>query len=268
MIKFLFGIFLFANTLASFADTDLKFVEELTSDGEYFRALTILKENEFMHRKQARGAIFQKKILELHLMTQEFENFDVQVQNLLERYSNFLSTFDPNRIDAEVKLHLKNYKVAYHALKKTNAPLEEKYLFRAYAEESADDLPTCDSEDCKTIIRIEEDIIVKSKTKNEYLALALGVVPGMGQVYAGHTSSGIATFILNGLMIVTSVAAFNNDEEVLGWASAVVGSTFYLSSIYAGVETARRHNLAQVEQAKKRLKDVSIQFQLYRLIFE
>jgi TM2 domain-containing membrane protein YozV len=34
-------------------------------------------------------------------------------------------------------------------------------------------------------------------------ALSLGIIPGMGQIYAGNIKSGIATFILNGFFIGT-----------------------------------------------------------------
>ena len=102
--------------------------------------------------------------------------------------------------------------------------------------------------------------------KNEYVALGLGIIPGMGQIYASNTGSGIASFILNGFFIATSIIAFNNDETAMGLATSVVGATFYFSSIYAGYETARRQNVSTSLSEKKKLSDITIKLNLMNII--
>jgi hypothetical protein len=49
--------------------------------------------------------------------------------------------------------------------------------------------------------------------------------------------------------------------------SAIVGGTFYLSSIYAGYETARRYNLAEEKKTRIQLRNLPIQFRIYELAF-
>ncbi|HXH75805.1 MAG TPA: hypothetical protein VNJ08_12600 [Bacteriovoracaceae bacterium] len=266
MINWLLGLtFFFINT--SFANDALKFSDELISDGDYFRALSVLKQNEFSSRGSLNGSIYQKRILTIHFRSQNFEEFDIQVDRLLSRYSKFLPKHDPSILNAEVSFYLKNYPLAYDQIKETNATQEQKHYFRVYAG-SNERIPKCNSKVCLDIDNIEAEILNNKSYKNEYLALSLGIIPGMGQVYAGHTSSGIATFILNGLMILTSITAFNNGETVLGWVSAGVGSTFYLSSIYAGLETAKRYNRALREQSMNKLKNIPVEFQLLKIAFE
>jgi hypothetical protein len=90
----------------------------------------------------------------------------------------------------------------------------------------------------------------------------------MGQIYAGNTWSGIASFVLNSFFITTSIIAFNNNEPAMGIASTLIGSTFYFSSIYAGYETARRYNVSRSLNEKRKLSNIPIQLNLMNIIFE
>ena len=251
----------------SYATDLLKFSDDLTLQGDLFRALTVLKEAEFNSRGTSKGFIAQKKILQLHLESKNFDGLDFQVDQTFKNYKLFLKNYNFDEIRAETYFVIGNYSKAFEDLSTINTELEKKYLFRAYSE-STKDLPKCETQICANIKSIEQNMASAKNNKNEYVALGLGIIPGMGQVYAGNTSSGIASFILNGFFIATSIIAFNNDEPAMGLATSVVGATFYFSSIYAGYETARRYNSSISLTEKKKLSDIPVKLNLMNIIFE
>lgn len=264
LILSLFIIFLSVN---SFAKDRFSFANDLISQGDLFRALTVLKEIEFNSRGSTTGLVAQKKILQIHLESKEFDGFDYQVEQTFKNYSSFLKDYKYDEIKAETFFIIGNYSKAFNDLQPIKTNLEKKYFFRAYAETDRE-LPSCQSSTCDNIQKIEQDINLAKKAKNEYLALGLGIIPGMGQVYAGNLWSGVASFVLNSFFITTSIIAFNNSEPAMGIASSLVGGTFYLSSIYAGYETARRYNVSRTLNEKRKLSSIPVELNLMNIIFE
>lgn len=262
-IVFLIMFFLISYTCSAFEK--MVFIDELISQGDYHRALSLAKEGEFSYRKDLKGFKFQKKILEIHVKSQDFDSFDLQVEKLIKNYSHFI-IYNHDILRSEGMFLIGNYASAYDSLQKSEATPEEKLYFRVYAgiKKGEND---CSSEVCREVISIENKIEKAKKAKSESVSLLLGIIPGMGQVYAGQTSSGIATFLLNSFFIGTSLIAFNNHEPAFGLASALVGTTFYASSIYAGYESTRRFNSNEVEKQKSKLKDVSVRLNLVNIIF-
>lgn len=242
----------------------IEFVDELISEGDFHRAMTFAKESEFHNRGTQSGFNFQKKIVEIHLRSQDFELFDIQVERLIERYSNFLPPGKDDILRGESVFLMGNYGPAFLKIKKTEAPDEEKKLFAIFAGEDFQ----CSNQLCEELNKKEKRIFESKNYKNESLALILGIVPGLGQYYAGQKSSAIATFLLNSFFITTSIIAFNNNENAAGIASSLVGVTFYASSIYAGYEAARRYNVTRVESEKKKLKDIPIKIELINIIYD
>lgn len=264
-MKWILLIVLFVSTSLMAETSKLKFIDELLSESDYFRVLTVLKEQEFNNRGTKDGLVFQKKIISLHFRSEDFESLDQNVNKLITNYSEWIKE-DPKELKAEVRFFLKNYDVAFAEIINSQGSLEKKYLFRSYTS-SQWELPKCDSQQCKEIVSIEHKI-KHEQPKSLTLASALGIVPGLGQVYAGNFASGITTFILTGFFTATTIVAFNNNEDAFALASGTVGSIFYLSSIYAGYETARLKNESFVKGQHKKLKDLNISFKLIELSFE
>ena len=257
------SFFLLSSSYAD--DLKLKFAEELASQSDYFRAMTVLKEYEFLNRNKIEGFTAQKKIIQTHFKSNDFEMLDVNTEHLLKNYSQFLNV-DMLELRAESLFLLQSYAPAYELLKTTNASIEKKYYFRAHINETPE-LPNCSSVLCKEIIDIESG----SKglpPKNTNLATALGIIPGLGQIYAGNTISGIGTFVLTGFFATVATVALNNNEKAFGIASITVGSVFYLSSIYAGHQTALKRNEGFLIIQKSKLKGLPISFKLMDLSFE
>lgn len=250
-----------------YAKDNLDFANDLISQGDFFRALTVLKEIEFNHRGSPKGFNAQKRILQIHLEKKEFDGFDFQIQQTFKNYDSYLKKYNRDVIQAETYFLIGNHSKAFEDIITQDTNLEKKYLFRAYAETDRN-LPDCESPHCESIKKIEKNISLARKEKSELLALGLGIIPGMGQVYAGNTSSGIATFVLNSFFIATSIIAFNNNEPAMGIASSLVGSTFYFSSIYAGYETARRYNSSKSLNEKRKLSNIPIHLNIMNIVFD
>lgn len=250
-----------------FAKDHLNFANDLISQGDLFRALTVFKEVEFSNRGSTRGFSAQKRILQVHLEAKEFDGFDFQIQQAFKNYGPYLKNYDRDLIQAETYFLIGNYSKAFEEVLKLDTELEKKYLFRAYAESNRI-LPECETPRCESIKKIETDISSAKKEKSELLALGLGIVPGMGQIYGGNIGSGVATFILNSFFIATSIIAFNNNEPAMGIASSLIGGTFYFSSIYAGYETTRRYNISRSIAEKRKLSNLPIQLNIMNIVFD
>ena len=87
------------------------------------------------------------------------------------------------------------------------------------------------------------------RDKKPWLGGVLGLVPGLGYVYAGEYANATRSLILNSLFIWGMVEAA--EEEAWGiFAVVAFGEiTWYTGSIYGGVDAAHRYNARRVERA-------------------
>lgn len=76
----------------------------------------------------------------------------------------------------------------------------------------------------------------------------LGLVPGLGYVYAGEYANGLRSLILNGLFMGAMVYSGMEDQ----WGAFAVISffeiTWYSGSIYGGIDAAQRYNRVRRER--------------------
>jgi len=76
----------------------------------------------------------------------------------------------------------------------------------------------------------------------------LGLIPGLGYMYAGEYANGLRSLILNGLFMGAMVYSGVEDQ----WGAFAVISffelTWYSGSIYGGIDAAQRYNRARQER--------------------
>ena len=82
----------------------------------------------------------------------------------------------------------------------------------------------------------------REREKSPALAVMLGVVPGMGYVYAGNTATGIVALTVVALTGVLACAAAANDCMATSVFLCTISSLFYGGSIMGGYLTAMRFN--------------------------
>jgi hypothetical protein len=80
------------------------------------------------------------------------------------------------------------------------------------------------------------------KRKSPAMAGLLGVVPGLGYLYAGYPGSALSALVLDSLLLVASYKAFDDGNEALGALLGIVGVGWYTGSIYGSVSAAERRN--------------------------
>jgi len=82
----------------------------------------------------------------------------------------------------------------------------------------------------------------------------LGIIPGMGYMYAGEYGNGFRSIILNSLFIFGMVSTAEDDE----WGAFAVITffefTWYSGSIYGGIDATHRHNRDRLESSISRMR--------------
>lgn len=79
--------------------------------------------------------------------------------------------------------------------------------------------------------------------KKPPLAGLLGIVPGLGYLYAGFPQTAAASFIVNGLFLAGTYKAFQNGNHALGSMLGIMSVGWYGGNIYGSVASAQRRNL-------------------------
>ena len=78
--------------------------------------------------------------------------------------------------------------------------------------------------------------------KNPTTAGLLAVVPGAGHVYCERYRDAMASFLVNGALILAAWEAFDNELYALGGLITVVEIGFYSGNIYSAVSSAHKYN--------------------------
>lgn len=82
--------------------------------------------------------------------------------------------------------------------------------------------------------------------KSPGLAAGLSaVLPGAGQLYTERPRDALVSFLVNGVTIAGMLAAFNNDEEVVGCLFGLFESSWYFGNIYNASMGAHKYNEKQ-----------------------
>ena len=101
------------------------------------------------------------------------------------------------------------------------------------------------SADVDTLLRLT-DRLDGVPRKSPGLAGGLSaVLPGAGQLYVDRPRDATVSFLINGITIAGMMAAFHNDEEVMGCMFAVFESSWYFGNIYNASMGAHKYNARQ-----------------------
>jgi hypothetical protein len=93
------------------------------------------------------------------------------------------------------------------------------------------------SEEVRELLRLREKELISPVG-----ALFLGVIPGMGYIYAREYLTGFLAFLTVGTFVALSVLGYHTGNEVLGTVTALGGAFFYGGSIVGGYRAARGFN--------------------------
>ncbi len=238
-------------------------MREFLGSGDDFRAVTVLRQHELQQRGTPAGFECARVILGAYLRHGELDLVDEWVARMGQWYGPpLLAPGLLPRLRVEVAYLFGNSaEVERRAGEGGGVPgLERLMILSRAADRPLSFDPrdaSCDSPACAQLRRILDE---RSSLphKSSGLALALGVVPGLGQVYAGRPLAGLGSFLLNGFLIGTTAFAIHRHEYALAVLSGGVGLAFYTGSIYAGFEAATRVNEHTADELRARIHAVPV----------
>ncbi|MBN1532196.1 MAG: hypothetical protein JXA20_06000 [Spirochaetes bacterium] len=89
---------------------------------------------------------------------------------------------------------------------------------------------------------LRDSVDAAHRRKVPFVAAALGIVPGLGYVYAGQGWTGLLAFLAVTVNTLVSYLAFTSGNGEIGAVTAVVGTFLYSGSIMGGYLSSRRFN--------------------------
>ena len=114
------------------------------------------------------------------------------------------------------------------------------------ASQALQDSPSPHPQGLEALHRYEQ-----GRDKSPKLGGFLGLVPGLGHLYAGEPRNALRSLLLNGLFIF-AMADTANDEEWGAFAAVTFFElTWYTGSVYGGVDAAHRHNRNRLRACTK-----------------
>ncbi|MCR9144940.1 MAG: PilZ domain-containing protein [bacterium] len=97
--------------------------------------------------------------------------------------------------------------------------------------------------------------------KNAWLAAGFStILPGAGQIYAGHTVDGITALFFNGMFLGSAAIMYDlerrSDSPHIGSGIfGVIGLVFYLANVSGAYQTAHRYNAYQERRFHQEVRD-------------
>jgi putative component of membrane protein insertase Oxa1/YidC/SpoIIIJ protein YidD len=92
------------------------------------------------------------------------------------------------------------------------------------------------------------------KYKKPALAGVLGVVPGLGYLYASHKQTALSAFVVNGLLGFATYTSIRTHNYGLAALTGVFGASFYIGNISGSVKSVRRYNQNKYESQVRKIK--------------
>jgi hypothetical protein len=246
-------------------------VRELEESGDAFRAVTVLRARELERRGTPEGLECARMILGEYLRHDEHDLVDDWVTRLGAHYAPLLGADQPLRLKVEAAYLVgHSAEVARRAaesrlpglagLVALSAAADQPFSFEP-ARASAAACPDRGCAELRALLAERSGLPRKSLA----LALGLGIVPGLGQAYAGRALSGLGSFLLNAFFAGVTAYGIHRHEYALATFSGAVGIALYGGGIYAGYEAAARFNERQAERLRDRIRAIPVDLALTKL---
>jgi hypothetical protein len=246
-------------------------VTELLEEGDAFRAVSLLKETEFSARGSAEGYLCLRRLLGVYLDHEEWEWASKALDRFEKSYSAHRGAlaWNPALLRAELLLMHGNWAGAADRLSQVPSSdrVQELKTFSLAARDpwQMNQVGCQGATEFCDAYRVVQKRSEESARLNPGLAAVLGLVPGLGQVYAGRWLAGLGSFLLNGALIGAATAGYANREWAFAGLTTAVGVGVYAGSIYAGVEAAQRENDRREAALLKDLKGLPLRLQLLEI---
>ena len=267
------GIALLLMTLTaaplSAACHDDPLVREFQDAGDAFRSVTVLRQRELERRGTPEGFDCARLILGAYLHHGELDLVDDWVVRMGRHYAASMAPGASMRLRVEVAYLLGNSAEVERRAGESGVPAPQALALLSRAADLPFSFDAREAASCATPACDQLRAILDARPgfshKSPGLALALGIVPGLGQVYAGRALAGLGSFLLNGFLIGTTAYAVHRHEYALAILSGGVGLAFYAGGLYAGYEAATRFNDRESEELRARIRAVPVDLEINKL---
>jgi TM2 domain-containing membrane protein YozV len=248
-------------------------IRELDQSGDAFRAVTVLRQQELAARGTPDGFECARMILGRYLRHDELDLVDDWVGRMARHYAPLIlpAAGGPARLRVEVAYLTGNSAEVTRRAQASGLPRLNGLVTLAAAAEAPLSFdaaraspPACGDQGCADL-RLLLDQRASLPLKSPGLALALGVVPGLGQVYAGRALSGLGSFLLNAFLGGLTAYGIHRHEYALATLTGAAGLAVYAGGIYAGYEAALRRNERESELLRARIRAIPVDLALARL---
>jgi TM2 domain-containing membrane protein YozV len=244
-------------------------VREFQQSGDDFRAVTVLRGRELERRGTAPGFECSRMILGTYLRHAELDLADDWVARMARDYAALLAPGQALRLEVEVAYLIGNSAEVRRRAAQIRAPAVDRLIAFADAADApfsfdARQAPTCAEPACAGFRRIL-DARPRLPHKSPGLALMLGLVPGLGQIYAGRPLAGVGSFLLNGFLLGTTAFGVTRHEYALAALSGAIALGFYSGNLYAGYEAATRFNEHQAQTVREEIRALPVDLELNKL---
>lgn len=257
--------------------TDAQFAEYLFSKKEYYRALTEYMRLHFYATDSLKKHEYLRKIGLCYYYDSNYDGYEQFLKdnrqsfnsNLLiktemelflgktyyyqNKYQKAIATFEWSSIDNKHPL----YNELQFCIGLSYARLFQwENAVKYFAKVDA----LSDRGNISIILRDSLITVYSLPTRQPWLAGTLSaIVPGAGYIYSDRPATGVASFIVNGVLFWTGYDAVKNESYGLASALGFFGMGWYVGNINGSVNAANEYNFRIRDQfLNKLLKDVNL----------
>jgi hypothetical protein len=119
---------------------------------------------------------------------------------------------------------------------------------RSLIENRKRDVARLNSTELGELLQLSESCF--AALKKPYNAMAFGIIPGMGYVYADKTATGIVAFLLISALSALTYYSFKTDNKPVGIFAGTAATFFYGGSIIGGYLSAKKYNDSAINDLK------------------
>jgi tetratricopeptide (TPR) repeat protein len=267
LMRWLFVIVLLAGYAGAESQPEslsvMGFADELFRQGDYYRAITEYERFIFLNPKASQVAGAKMQIGMSYYRGSKWEAARDWFNGVKEGYEAQAEGREGWLMLAKTHYQMRQYAVAERLLDEyiRRFPGDERvgdaWIMKGicqarfgntpWARESFSSVPTNSPRraDVDSLVGFADRLQdVRLKSPNVAAGLS-AVLPGAGQLYVGRPRDAVVSFLVNGVTIAGMVAAFQNDEEVLGGLFALLESSWYFGNIYNASSGAHKYNARQ-----------------------
>ncbi len=270
--KFVFIILvLLLNNSKIFSDSALSQAERLSSEGNYYSAITEYKRYMFFNPEDKSYALYNIGMLyrKMHEWQKAIDNLEASIsyekdKNVVEdRRIKLATTLIASQNYNLARLELiKVYEYTQSHTKRLRAlyydGIASVYAFdwNSATESFRKYYSQYDPDKIQVINSILSD--AKSSYKSKRLAqIFSALIPGSGQIYASDLRNGLNAFFLNGVLIFFSANAINKrDYKSALLISTVLLYRYYTGNIYHAGSAVKRYNMQVNRKACKEILQI------------